>query len=100
MLASQFLILQQLRKDTKERQRREIQPRQRYQPPISYNRLELFTLVGLSDVLYYHLTRFYPLAIQRILPLLGLEQIRFRNRLEATPEEALGLVPMRLSYPT
>lgn len=100
ILASQFLILQQLQKDTKERQGREIQPCQRYQPPISYNWLEHFTFAGLSNVLCYHLTRFYPPETQRILPLLGLEQIRFCNCLEATPEEAFGLVLMRLSYPT
>ena len=53
----------------------------------------------MHDVLCYHLTRFVPDKVQRILPLLGLHEIRFRNRLEATPEEAFAVVLIRLSYP-
>ena len=53
----------------------------------------------MNDVLCYHLTRFSPAEIHRLMPLLGLHEIRFRNRYEATPEEAFAVVLLRLSYP-
>lgn len=70
-----------------------------YHAPIPYNRLNRFTFVGIDEVLCCHLTRFTPDEIYRFLPLLGLHEIRFRNRFEATPEEALAVVLIRLSYP-
>ena len=54
----------------------------------------------MDDVLCYHLMRFTPQKINRFLPLLDLHEIRFRNRLEATSEEALAVFLIRLSYPT
>lgn len=54
----------------------------------------------MEDVLCYHLTRFSPQEITRFLPFLALHEIRFRNRVVATPEEALAVVLIRLSYPT
>lgn len=71
ILAFQLLILQQLQKNIEERQAKK--PRQCYQPPILYNKLEHFTLIRMNKVVYYHLTRFYLLEIQQILLLLGLE---------------------------
>lgn len=71
-----------------------------YQPPIPYNRLSRCTFVGMDDVLCYHLTRFSTQEINRFLPLLALHEIHFRNRLEATPEEALAVMLIRLSYPS
>lgn len=44
--------------------------------------------------------QFTPRELLRILPLLSLHEIRFRNRLQATSEEALAVVLIRLSYPT
>lgn len=73
---------------------------QAYQPQIPYNRMQRFTFIGMDDVLCYHLMRFTPQEINRFLPLLDLHETRFRNRLEATPEEALAVVLIRLSYPT
>lgn len=55
--------------------------------------------MGVDEVLCCHLTRFTPDEIYRFLPLLGLHEIRFRNRFEATPEEALAVVLIPLSYP-
>lgn len=55
--------------------------------------------MGMDELLCCHLTRFTPDEIHRFLPLLGLHGIRFRNRFEATPEEALAVVLIRLSYP-
>lgn len=78
----------------------ETRRRIRYQPPIPYNQVARFKFVGLSDVLCYHLMRFTPREVERILPLLSLYEIRFRNRLQATLEEALAVVLIRLSYPT
>lgn len=72
----------------------------RYQAPIPYNQVARFTFVGLNDVLCYHLIRFTPRELERILPFLSLHEIRFRNRLQATPEEGLAVVLIRLSYPT
>lgn len=66
--------------------------RQRHQPPIPYNRTAWFTLVGMYDILCYHLMRFTHAEILRILPLLALQEIRFRNRLEVAPEEALAVI--------
>lgn len=74
--------------------------RHRYRAPIPYNHLNRFTFVGMEEVLCYHLTRFTPHEIGRLLPLFNLHEIRFRNRFEATPEEALAVVLIRLSYPT
>lgn len=54
----------------------------------------------MSDVVCCQLTRFTYEEINRFLPLLGLDEIRFRNRITATPEEALGVLLIRLSYPT
>ena len=51
-------------------------------------------------MLCYHLTRFTPDQIHRILPLLGLHEIHFRNRFQATAEEAFAVILIRLSYPT
>ena len=70
-----------------------------YRPPIHYASLNRFTFIGMNDILCYHLTRFLVAEIQRLLPLLGLHNIRFRNRYEATPEEAFAVVLIRLSYP-
>ena len=70
-----------------------------YRPPIPYNAFTRFTFVRMSDILCSTLTRFTRAEIERFLPLLGLEEIRFRNRLDATPEEALAVVLIRLSYP-
>lgn len=53
----------------------------------------------MNDVLCYHLTRFMPDEVQWILLLLGLHEIRFRNRLEVTPEEAFAVVLIQLLYP-
>lgn len=44
--------------------------------------------------------RFTPREVERILPLLSLHEIRFRKCLQATSEEALAVVLIRLSYPT
>lgn len=44
------------------------------------------------DILCYHLMRFTHAEILRILPLLALQEIRFRIRLEVTPEEALAVI--------
>ena len=52
-------------------------PRYRYRPPIPYNPIARFTFVGMPNVLCYHLTRFTPEEIARLLPLLGLHEIRF-----------------------
>lgn len=52
------------------------------------------------DILCYHLMRFTHAEILRILLLLALQEIRFRNRLEVAPEEALAVILIRLSYPT
>lgn len=52
----------------------------------------------MHDILCHHLTRFTPAEIHRLLPLLGLEDIRSRNRSEATPEEAFAVVLIYLSY--
>ena len=71
-----------------------------YVPPIPYNPLSRFSLVDLSDILCYHLMRFTKQEIYTLLPLIKLERIRFRNRYEATPEEALAVLLVRLSYPT
>ena len=73
--------------------------RYRYRAPIPYALFNHFTFVGMHNVLCNHLTRFTPAKIYRLLPLLGLEDIRFRNRYEATPEEAFAVVLIRLSYP-
>lgn len=70
-----------------------------YRPPIPYNAFTRFTFVGMSDILCSTLTRFTRAEIERFLLLLGLEKIRFRNCLDATPEEALAVVLIRLSYP-
>ena len=51
--------------------------RYQYQCPIPYNPIARFTFVGMPDVLCYHLTRFTPEEIARLLPLLGLHEIRF-----------------------
>lgn len=79
-----------------------IQRRRRiqYEPPIPYNHLNRFIFVGLNDVLYYHLMRFTPRELLRILPLLSLYEIRFCNCLQATCKEALTVVLIRLSYST
>lgn len=97
MTISQYYILQKKQEKQKEMATRE--PRYRYRPPIPYNHLNRFTFVGMHDVLCYHLTCFIPDEVQRILPLLGLHEIHFRNRLEAIPEEAFAVVLIRLSYP-
>lgn len=62
-----------------------------YQPPIPYSSLNRFTFIGISDVLWYHLTRFLIAEIHHPLPLLGLHNIRFWNCYEVTPEEAFAL---------
>ena len=72
---------------------------QRYRPRIPYNPFNRFTFVGINNVLCYSLTRFYPGKVQRLLPLLALHKIRFRAHCMATPEEALAVVLIRLSYP-
>lgn len=75
-------------------------PRQRYRPPIPYNRIPRFSIAGMDEVLCYHLMRFTPTEIGRFLPLLGFDTIRFRNRIAVLLEEALAVVLIRLSYPT
>lgn len=72
----------------------------KYRPPILYEAFERFTFVGMSDVVCCQLTRFTYEEITRFLLLLRLDEIRFRNRIMATPEEALGVLLIRLSYPT
>ena len=52
----------------------------------------------MNDVLCYYLTRFTPDEIQQLFPLLALHKIRFRDRLKATPKEAVAVIFMRLSY--
>lgn len=96
MSLTQHLILQPGHQETTSIATR----RQRHQPPIPYNRIAWFTVVGMHDIICYHLMRFTPAEILRILPLLALQEIRFRNRLEVTPEEALAVILIRLSYPT
>lgn len=54
----------------------------------------------MDTVLAYHLMRFTPDEIKVFLPLLRMDKLRFRLRLQATPEEALAVVLIRLSYPT
>ena len=54
----------------------------------------------MSDILCFHLTRFTPGEIARFLLLLGLYEIRFRNRIAATAEEALPVLLVRLSHLT
>lgn len=71
----------------------------RYRPPIPYNHLARFTFAGMQDVLCFHLTRFTPNKVYHLLPLLNLQDIQFRNRFEATPEEAFAIVLIRFSYP-
>lgn len=44
--------------------------------------------------------QFTPKEVERISSLLFLHEIRFRNRLQATLEEAFEVVLIRLSYPT
>lgn len=99
MTVSQYYILQKKQEEQRQRDVGSQEPRYQYRPPIPYNHLNRFTFVGMHDVLCYHFTRFMPDEVQRILPLLGLHEIRFRNRLEATPEEAFAVVLIRLSYP-
>lgn len=72
----------------------------RYQALIPYNHSARFTFVGLHDVLCFHLIRFTPREVELILPFLSLHKIRFRNWQQATPEEALAVVLIRLPYPT
>lgn len=91
----QYLIL---RKKQGHAKRRKVE-RQRYCPPIPYNPWAQFTLDGLDDVLCSSLTRFTRTELDRFLPLLGLEEIQFRNRVRATPEEALAVVLIKLSFP-
>ncbi len=74
-------------------------PKYRYHLSLPYNRLHRFTFVGMHDVLCYHLTRFTPDQIHRILPLLDLHEIHFQNRFQATAEEAFVVILIRLSYP-
>lgn len=96
MSLTQHLILQPGHQETTSIATR----RHRHQPQIPYNRIAWFTVVGMHDILCYHLIRFTPAEILCILPLLALQEIRFRIRLEVTPEEALAVNLIRLSYPT
>lgn len=91
----QYLILRKKQGHVK---RRKVE-RQRYRPPIPYNPWVQFTLDGLDDVLCSSLTRFTRTELDRFLPLLGLEEIQFRNRVRATLEEALAVVLIKLSFP-
>lgn len=43
--------------------------------------------------------RFTRAEIERLLPLLSLEKIRFRNHFDATSEETLVIVLIQLLYP-
>ena len=69
-----------------------VAPRQRYRPPIPYNRISGFSVAGMDEVLCYHLMRFKPTEIGRFLPLLGFDTIRFQNRIAVFPGEALAVV--------
>lgn len=99
MTASEHLILQH-KKATNCRKHATPISRYRYRAPIPYNQLSRFTFVGMQAVLCFHLTRFTPDEIHRLLLLLCLYEIRFYNRFEATPEEAFAVVLIRLSYST
>ena len=72
----------------------------RYQALISSNHIARFTFVGLNDILCYQLMQFTLRKVEHILLLLSLHEIRFRNRLQATPEEDFAIVLIRLSYST
>lgn len=74
-------------------------PQWKYRPLIPYNAFIRFTFAGLNDILCSSLTRFTRAEIDLFLPLLGLEEIRFRNRIQATSEEALVVLLIKLSYP-
>lgn len=52
----------------------------------------------MSNIVYYQLTRFTYKEIARFFFLLRLDEIRLRNRITATPEEALGVLLIRFSY--
>ena len=73
--------------------------RWKYRPPIPYNAFIRFTFAGLNDIFCFSLTRFTRAEIDLFLPLLGLEEIRFWNRIQATLEEVLAVLLIKLSYP-
>ena len=74
--------------------------RYRYRPPIPYTSVPDTHLLDIDTVLGYHLMRFTPDETRAFLPLLRLDRLRFRARVRATPEQAIGVVLVRLSYPT
>ena len=75
-----------------------IAPQWKYRPPIPYNAFIRFTFAGLNDIFCFSLTRFTRAEINLFLPLLGLEEIRFWNCIQATSEEALAVLLIKLSY--
>ncbi len=71
-----------------------------YRASILYNLLNQFTFVGMQEVPCFHLTRFTSDKIYRLLPLLYLHKIRFRNCFEAISEVVFAVIHVHLSYPT
>ncbi len=57
-----------------------------YRLPIPYNTFTQFTFMGMSNILCFILIRFTRAEIERFLPLLGLEEIRFHNHLDTIPK--------------
>lgn len=93
-----FIQYQILQKQQGYEKTRKVSRHWKYRPPIPYNAFVQFTLTGLDDVLCSALTRFTRAELDRFLPLLGLEEIQFRNRVRATPEEALAVVLIKLHF--
>lgn len=77
-----------------------VAPRQRYGPLIIYNRIPRFFIVGMDEMMCYHLMCFTPTEIGRFFPLLGLDTIHFRDCIAVLPKKTLAVVLIRLLYPT
>lgn len=73
-----------------------------YVPPIRYSYKAVWSINGMgwNDIECKEFLRFTQEEIIRILAVLDLKDVKWRNRYRATPEEALCLVLYRLSYPT
>lgn len=72
----------------------------RYRPPILYRQLpEQWSLDAIEDSQFTHLMRFSRQELRRIMPLFRLDRIKYRHRYCASPEEGLGVVLMRMTYP-
>ena len=74
--------------------------RYRYRPPIPYTFVPDTHILDMDTVLAYHLMRFTSDETKTFLPSLRLDKLRFRGRIRATPEQAIGVVLVRLSFPT